>query len=252
MKTRQKHREALTFGLGLLLIAALVQFLGSVKNDRLVFPDVREILQTFFRLLGEGKTYLLIGTTMGHLAQALGVSLAAGVLLGAAEGLSAFVRGLLKPAMILLRAMPMIVLVVLIMVLTRYERVPVIATSLMLTPMISEAVSEGIQRMDPMYQDVYRLNSSFNTTVLFRVYVPLTAGYLRQAFVSAAGMGLKAVVSTEYLVQTRDSLGKAVSSSGYFNEYAEIYAYALIMVLLVLGVTELLPAAFKWFRLTRT
>ena len=52
-------------------------------------------------------------------------------------------------------------------------------------------------------------------------------------------MGLKLAVSTEYLVQTRDSLGKAIYTSSYFNEYQDIYAYALIMILLVLLVSEL-------------
>ena len=52
-------------------------------------------------------------------------------------------------------------------------------------------------------------------------------------------MGLKLIVTAEYLVQTRSSLGKAIYSSSYFNEYEDIYAYALIMILLVLLVSEL-------------
>lgn len=242
MKRNKTGREALTFGLGLLLVAAVIQLLGAIRNDRLVFPDVREIAGTFFRLLGEGRTWRLMGTTLIHLAEALAVSTLLGILLGTGEGLSPFLRTLLRPMMILLRAMPMIVLVVVIMVVTRYDRAPVIAAALVLTPMISEAVSEGIQHIDPVLLDVYRLNSGLNARVLCSVHLPLTAGYLRQAFVNAAGMGLKVVVSTEYLVQTRDSLGKAVYSSAYFNEYAEIYAYALIMVFLVLLLTEGLPA----------
>ena len=51
-------------------------------------------------------------------------------------------------------------------------------------------------------------------------------------------MGVKLAVSTEYLVQTKNSLGKAVHTSGYFNEYQDIYAYALVMILLVLVVSE--------------
>ena len=43
----------------------------------------------------------------------------------------------------------------------------------------------------------------------------------------------------EYLVQSKDSLGKAIYSSSYFNEYQDIYAYALIMILLVLLVGSL-------------
>ena len=82
------------------------------------------------------------------------------------------------------------------------------------------------------------MNGGFGFQVALHVYLPLISGYLKQAFVNAAGMGLKVVVSAEYLVQTKDSLGKAVYSSAYFSEYAEIYAYALIMVFLVLLITE--------------
>ena len=92
---------------------------------------------------------------------------------------------------------------------------------------------------DPELIDVYRLNSGFTARILLRVYLPLMAGYLKQAYINAAGMGLKLVVSTEYLVQTRDSLGKAINSSSYFNEYQDIYAYALIMIVLILAVSEL-------------
>ena len=74
--------------------------------------------------------------------------------------------------------------------------------------------------------------------MLFRVYLPLMAGYLRQAYFNAVGMGVKMVVSAEYLVQTRNSLGKAIYSSAYFNEYQDIYAYALLMVFLILLVTS--------------
>ena len=87
--------------------------------------------------------------------------------------------------------------------------------------------------------DVYRLNSSFNLRILFSVYLPLMEGYLKQAYINAVGMGIKIVITTEYLVQTKNSLGKAVFSSSYFNDYDEIYAYALIMILLVLLLTEI-------------
>ncbi len=140
--------------------------------------------------------------------------------------------------MILLRSIPMIVMTVIIMVLAKYEKVPLIATSLMLIPLISEATCEGFLRIEPEMIDVYRMNSGFSARVLFQVYLPLMAGYLKQAYVNAVGMGIKLAVTTEYLVQARDSLGKAVYSSAYFNEYAEIYAYALIMILLAVLVSE--------------
>ena len=88
--------------------------------------------------------------------------------------------------------------------------------------------------------------------MLCHVYLPLISGYTRPAFFNAAGMGLKVVVSAEYLVQTRNSLGKAVYSSSYFLEYADIYAYALIMILIVLLMTEIPVRLIRFIDTRRT
>ena len=239
MERNKKQKQWPAFCLGILLIAALIQAAGWLKGDRLVFPGTGDILKAFFRLLGTGRTWQQIGTTLAHLAEALAVSAAAGTVLGLLQGRSEFLHTLLRPLMTMFRSIPMIVMTVIIMVLTRYDRVPLTATSLMLIPLISEATCEGVRRIDPELIDVYRMNSGFNARVLFQVYLPLMAGYLKQAYINAVGMGIKLTVTTEYLVQTRDSLGKAVYSSAYFNEYQDIYAYALIMILLAVLVSEL-------------
>lgn len=247
--------RTLAFCLGILLVGVLVQAAGALRGDRLIFPGVGRILATFFRLLGEGRTWEMIGRTLLHLAQALVVSALIGLLLGLAEGLRPFVRNLLRPLMSVLRSLPMIVLVILIMVLAHYSSVPLIATSLVLVPLFSEAVCEGLLGIEPEFLDVYRMNSSLTPRVLLRVHLPLIAGYLKQSWINAVGMGLKVAVTTEYLVQSRSTLGKAVYSSLYFSEYAEIYAYALIMILLVLvltGVPPLLRRALESMRKGRT
>ena len=235
----EKKGAPLAFCLGILLIALLIQAAGWLKGDSLVFPPVGEILRAFLRLLGKTETWVMIGTTLRHLLLSMAVSVTLGTALGLLQGRNPFLRGMLRPLMAFLRSLPMLVLVIIVMVLTPYRRVPVLASSLILTPMVAEATCEGFLRIEPELLDVYRLNSGFNLQVLLRVYLPLMAGYLKQAWINAVGMGLKLAVSTEYLVQTRDSLGKAIYTSSYFGDYQDIYAYALIMILLVLLVSEL-------------
>lgn len=234
-----KARDSLAFCLGIVLIGCLIQAAGALKGDTLVFPGVGEILRAFCRLLGEGATWRMIGTTVSHMACALAISTVLGVGIGMLQGMNGFFRRLLQPLLIFLRAIPMVVLIFIIMVLMKYEYVPVVASTLILTPMIAEAAGEGCLRIDRELLDVYRMNSGLNLKVLWHVYLPLMGGYLRQAWVNAVGMGVKLAVSTEYLVQTANSLGKAVTNSAYFLEYQDIYAYALIMILIVLLVSEL-------------
>ena len=242
---QNKYSQFLSFTLGIVLIGCLIQAAGWIKNDRLIFPDVTEILRAFFRLIRTPQTWILIWTTLRHMLSAMFVSTIIGLLIGLAEGFNDFIYMLFRPLMVMLRSIPMLVLVIIIMVLTTYDRVPLIGTSLILIPLISEAVNEGCRQIDRELLDVYRLNSNFNLQVLLSVYVPLIAGYLKQAYISAVGMGIKLVVSTEYLVQTKHSLGKAINTSIYFNEYQDIYAYALIMILLVILISELPLAVIK-------
>ena len=236
---QNRQKDVIAFVLGIFLLGFLIQLAGWIKNDRLVFPDVPEILWAFLKLLSAKKTYLIIASTLGRLLLVILSSSVMGILLGILTGRSDLFRSLLEPTLILLRSIPMIVMVVIVMVLTRYERVPLIVPNLFLIPLISEAVCEGYRHIDPELIDVYRLNGSFGSYVLFHVHLPLMSGYLKQAYVNAVGMGIKLIVSAEYLVQTRNSLGKAVNSSAYFNEYQDIYAYALIMILLVLFVSAI-------------
>ena len=196
--------------------------------------------------MGEARTYRLILTTLVHLFVSLLISFSIGIAVGVAEGLCNFLHRLLYPLMTLLRSIPMIVLVVITMVLASYSKVPYIVCALVLVPFISEAVCEGCRNIDRDLVDVYRMNGSFSMRILFSVYIPLVSGYLKQSFVNATGIGIKIIVTTEYLVQTKDSLGKAIFTSGYFNEYQEIYAYALIMILLVLLFTELPLGIIRW------
>ena len=243
--TRNKRiGEWIAFLLGIGLILFLIQQGHDMQGKRAVFPSAEQIFRSFTDLLSSRKTYARIGTTLIQVIQSIALSAAAGMLLGMAEGLVPFLHSLVRPMHTLLRSMPMILLAMIMMVITRFskELMPLLTGCLVLIPMISEAGYEGCVRIDSDLIDVYRLDSRINPGILFRVYLPLTGGYMKQAFVNACGMGVKVVVTAEYLVQTVNSLGQAVYDRLNAVEYADLFAYILIMVLLVLILTGI-PAA---------
>ena len=240
--TRNKRKgEWIAAVLGIGLILALFQAGSDLYGKPAVFPPVDEIGRSFLDLLSQDKTYTKIGTTLGHVVQAVAVSCAFGVILGIAEGLIPYLHALLRPLAAMLRSTPMIVLVIIIMVLSR-PQVPLLTGCAVLVPIISEAAYEGCVRIEPELIDVYRLDSSIRPSIIFHVYLPLISGYMKQAFVNACGMGMKVIVTAEYVVQIRNSLGKTVYDRVYAYEYPELFAYGLIMVLLVMILTGV-PAA---------
>ena len=239
MLKNKKAQESTGFLMGIVLILALIEAGSALKGDRLVFPTTGEIGRAFIQLITSGSTWTRIETTLLHVIEALLMSVIIGTSLGIAEGMFPFLHALLRPLMAMLRSLPMIVMVIIIMIIAPYSMVPVLTAGMVLIPIISEAGYEGVIRMDPELIDVYRMNSGLNMTILVKVYLPMMSGYMKQAFINAAGMGLKVIVTSEYLVQTRDSLGKTIYTAHYFNEYPEIYAYAIIMIGLVILLTGL-------------
>ena len=161
---RSKLRDTLTFCLGILLIGALVQLAGWAKGDAIVFPGVDEILRAFGRLIVTPRTYELIWTTLLHLIQLMAASIVIGVALGILQGMSRFMRVLLNPLMIFLRSMPMIVLIVIVMVVVKKAYVPVIASSIIVIPIIAEATCEGCLRIDRELIDVSTCGSCCRCT----------------------------------------------------------------------------------------
>ncbi len=238
-----KIKNVIFYILGVFLILFLIEILSIIKNDQIVFPNVLDIIKSFFNLLGEPNTYKMIFSTLLRLIISLLLALLIGIIIGIFEGINENIRLILKPLMAVLRSLPMIVVVVIIMVLVpfnNWKNVPIIGTTIILIPLISEATKEGILRMDKSLIDVYKLNSNLTPYVIFKVHIPLIIGYLKQAFINAIGMGIKIIVTTEYIVSAKPSLGYAIYSSQYMVEYEKIYAYAIIMILLVL-IVEFIP-----------
>ena len=244
MARSKKAGEWIAFIAGIGLILALIQAGNILQGKRAIFPPAGETVRAFFDLLCRKETYARIGTTLLHTAEATAVSVAAGMLLGLAEALIPYLHSLLRPLHALLRSMPMILLAMIMLMATRFSKewMPLLTGCLVLIPMISEAGYEGCRRIDGDLIDVYRLDRRMSPGIILHVYLPLTSGYMKQALVNACGMGLKVIVTAEYLVHTANSMGQTVYLKLDALEYAEVFAWALIMVLLVLVLTGI-PAA---------
>lgn len=232
--TRSKIQNLILFIVGIILIGVILQIMSFIENDAFVFPNVGIIIKDFFLLFGKGETYLYILTTLLHLVIAFTISFIIGFILGMIAGFHKSVEQVLRPIMILFRSIPIIVLIVIIMFLMKFIYAPVVSAVLILIPIIYEEVKNGIKNIDSALTDVYKMNSNFNMVVLTRVHIPLIASNIKTAISTMVGMGIKIVVATEYLCGINNTLGKAIILSVQNLEYDYVYAYSVIMILLVI------------------
>ena len=232
--------NTLYFCLGIILLCLVLELASVIINKPVFFPNIIEILKAFFVKLTEGNTYFYIGNTLLELLIAIVISFVIGVFIGIIGGINKNIYQMLRPMMGMLKTIPVIVLIVIIFVLSEINFAPTICASLAIIPHIYESIAHGIRGIDKALIDVYKLNSNFNFMVVRKVYLPLISSHSHSAFISALGLGVKVLITSEYVCGKNLTIGHAVMNAFNSLEYTNLYAYSFIVVILIL-LLEVIP-----------
>ena len=233
-------KKILLYILSLLALYLVALISSSAFNNQIILPNPNNVIFTLFNLLGQGQTYSYIFNTLLSLAISLLISFTIGLILGVLAGVSENIRVFLKPWITIMRSFPLAAIIILILIIAGFKNTPYIVTTFVLAPIIYESVSNGITNIDQNLIDSYRIESKINLNIIFRVYLPLISSSLKAAFSSAVGLGIKVLIMAEFLAGSSNSLGYAIKPAADNLNYSEVYAYCIIIIIVVLLI-ECLP-----------
>lgn len=240
--------------LGILFVIILYEAFSIIKEKTayngaaisILVPHVSKIFKSFFKSLGQFKTYKAIFNTLWHLLISVIIGGALGIILGILGGISNKVRIFLKPIMTFMRSTPVIILtIILLLAVTNDSFVPLISTIIIIIPIFYEAVKNGVSGIENEQIDFYRLNSNLNFMVIKNVYIPATMGYIAQALVTSLSVGIKVIISTEYLSKSNNTIGYLIKESREQMNYDKLYA-CVFMVFIIVLIVELIPKCIKY------
>lgn len=233
-------KKIILYTLSLLALYLVALISSSAFGNHIILPSPNSVISTLFTLLGQGQTYTYIFNTLLSLVISLFISFLIGLVLGILAGISESVRTFLKPWITIMRSFPLAAIIILILIIAGFKNTPYIVTTFVLAPIIYEAIANGITNIDQNLIDSYRIESRINLNIIFRVYLPLIASSLKAAFSSAVGLGIKVLIMAEFLAGSSNSLGYAIKPAADNLNYSEVYAYCVIIIVLVLAI-EALP-----------
>lgn len=232
-------KRVLVYLLSILIIFVVIELLSLYINNTFIFPSVKKILTAFFDVIKDYKTYLYIGNTLLNLLVSLIISFIIGMILGVLGGLFKYVRVFLKPWITILRSIPLASCIVIIMIIAGLNKTPYFVCSIMVMPIIYEGFCEGIINIDKSLMDFWRLNSKINLLVLTKVHFPLIINSIKLSFISAIGIGIKVVIMAEFLAGVKNTLGEAIILYSDLIAYDYVWAYSIIMILIVIIIENL-------------
>jgi NitT/TauT family transport system permease protein len=174
-----------------------------------------------------------------------GLSAAAALALGVAAGRSDTVFAALQPAVGLLRATPVMSVILLAMIWFQSDGMPVFVGFLMCFPVLYGNVVEGIRSLDRDLLDMARVFRVRRRRILTSLYLPAILPYLVAGFSSTLGLSWKVVVAAEVLAQPVRALGSRLQDSRVMLDTAGVLAWTAVALLLAAATEGLLRVAAR-------
>jgi len=204
------------------------------RQPELILPSPVQTWSAMRGLFADGAVVGELATTLGRAVVGVGIALAVGVVWGTVSARSAWVAAIGRPALSTLMAMPPVILVALGMVwFGPGDAVARLVIAVVALPLIVVAVAEAIENLDRDLLEVAAVFRLPRTTVWRHVIVPGVASPVVAALSVTFGQALRVTVMAE-LLATANGVGAAVARSRANLATADLFAWAVLLVAVVL------------------
>ncbi|HDQ14916.1 MAG TPA: ABC transporter permease subunit [Sediminispirochaeta sp.] len=251
----RRRGERLTGGAlsltALTLIVGLWALASRWVDAVLILPPPRQVGRAFFSLLAERDFWLAVAHTFYRGVAGFGISFAVGGVVGVAAGLSLPIHTLFKPIIAVIRATPVMSVVLIALLWFRTGTVPIFSTFLIAFPVIVQNVITGIKQTDPKLKEMAVSFGLPPQRRLSAVYIPSILPYVVAGARTALGLTWKVVVAAEVLSIPTYGVGSEMQLSQMSLETAMVFAWTVAAILLSAfsqGLFSLVLNLFPWSR----
>ena len=229
--------------------ALLVDRSMGGRGNELLLPYPATVLAALTHLAGTGEFWESVLLSLLRVLAGLVVGAGLGGLAAALTCASAWADRLLSPAIRVVRAAPVASFILLVLLWTGRDQVPVVIVALMVLPVVWDSLSQGIRATDAQWLELARAYRFSRWKTVRLIYLPGLRPHLSAALTTATGLAWKSGVAAEVLCLPSTALGTEVYQTKYYLEIPELFAWTGVAVALSLLLEHLLRRALaRWGR----
>ncbi len=226
---------------------AVWQLISLVVGLEILVPSPIKTLTTLFSLLGEGKFYLAVVSSL--------IRIISGFAFGVIVGLSGAIlsvrlslfKTLFSPILRLVRAVPVASFIILAFVWIKTDLVPVFISFLMVLPIVWDNAQSGILNTDKKLLEMGRVFGLTEKEILTRIKIPSIVPSLISACMTALGLSWKAGIAAEVICKPISSLGGNLADAKVYLETPTVFAVTGVVVILSLLLEILIKRTVRRF-----
>lgn len=221
----------------LVLLLLLWKLLALSVGKDIIVPSPERVLREAFALYPTSRFLESLWATFLRGIAAFGLSLLFGCLAGLGAGLSPLFDAILSPILTIIRATPVLALILVALIWFPSGFVPIFAAFLMAFPVMVTSTAAGVGATDPRLLEMARLFNIPFRERLMKLRLPSAIPHILAGSKNALGLSWKVVVAGEVLSQPLRALGTGMQDARVVLETPRVLAWAAAAVLLC-GLTE--------------
>jgi len=232
-----KTRATVAGAAAVLLVLGAWKLAAISAGAEIILPSPERVLGIAVGLYPTSRFLEALGATFLRGLAAFALSTLVGGVVGLTAGFHPFFAAFLAPVLTVIRATPVLALILLALLWFPSGFVPIFAAFLMAFPVMATSAEAGARAADPRLLEMATHFKVPKREVFRRLRLPSAASHLISGSRSALGLSWKVVVAGEVLSQPLRALGTGMQEARVLLETGSVFAWAAASVFLC-GATE--------------
>ena len=201
-------------------------------DNSLLFPRVSEIFLSLKNLVASGDFILILWNTLSRFFISIVFSLILAIIFSVASYRYEIVGFLFFPFIIFLRAVPTIAIIIVVLIWSSVEKVPIVVGILILFPILYESILGGIKNVDKNLLKMSKVFKVSTKRVVRDIYIPSIYYSISSNIPSYMGLTFKVIIAGEVLSQESLSIGGEIFINKIYLESSNIFAWIIVVIVL--------------------
>lgn len=218
----------------------LWQFASYKINDPFFMPSPYDVMQRFGAAISDKAVLSAVASSLAGVVKGYVIGVLAGVFLAFVTTKVRVLYALFSPALSVIRATPVVSIIIVAFLLLNRSAVPVYIVIMMVLPIVWANVSEGIENIDRKLLEMTRVYGFGFFKRLKMLYLPSVLPYFTSAAITAFGLAWKSGIAAEIICYPENSLGKLIYNARVRLDTAEVFAITLIVIVISIILEQVL------------
>ena len=218
------------------IVGLLWFFYARAIDNPLAFASPAAVLNDLSKLMLHGNTYETIGISLIRLLSAVIFSGLVGITTGLLAGRFLSVDYFLHPVVSALRTLPIASVIVILWIIFATATALFAIAFLMLFPIFHEATKQGVRHIEGSLLDALAMEPFRPLMQLLKIFLPLSAPYIKTAMLQSFGLGFKVLIMAEFIMQPQDGIGIALYRSSLAIDSARMLSWTVLIIVIAVTI----------------